>query len=196
MIPELGTTQGLNFLVNYDYPGTPFEKSQPAAIILHEQGTSPDIKNIKGENFFVNPGSLMNLRISTTILESTEDFDAMPFEDRLCSKNCGEIDCINEKLINVAVSECGCSPRYTNGPINDQCNILGMLCYQKAVQKGEMDHNLTHSCYPACKRIKYLLKEAEKYPITDTIPNLESYGDDYTNYFQKSLLGDALSTYK
>ena len=195
MIPELGPTQGLNFMVNYDYPGTPFEKSQPAAIILHEQGTIPDVKNIKGENFFVNPGSLMKLRISTTIVESTEDFDAMPFEDRLCSKNYGEIDCISDKLINVAISECGCSPRYANDPINDQCDTLGMICYEKAIQKGEMDHNLTHSCYPACKRIKYLLKEAEKYPITDTIHNLESYGDDYTNYFQKSLLGDGRYTF-
>ena len=195
MIPELGPTQGLNFLINYDYPGMPFEMSQPAVIILHEQGTIPDIKNIKGENFFVNPGSLMNLRISTTIVESTDDFDAMPFEDRLCSKNCGEMDCISEKLINVAISECGCSPRYANDPIIDQCDTLSRICYEKAIQKGKIDHNLTHSCYPACKRIKYLLKEAEKYPMTDTIPNLESYGDDYTNYFQKSLLGDSRSTF-
>ena len=195
MIPELGSTQGLNFLVNYDYPGTPSEMSQPATIILHEQGTTPDIRNIKGENFFVNPGSLVNLKISTTIVESTDDFNAMPFEDRLCKKDYGEIDCINEKLINNATSECKCSPRYANDSINEQCDTLGMICYEQAIQKGEMNYDLTHNCYPACKRIKYLLKEAEKYPMTDTIPNFESYGYDYINYFHNNLLGDPRSSF-
>ena len=195
MIPELGPTQGLNFLVNYDYPGTPSEMSQPATIILHEQGTTPDIRNIKGENFFVNPGSLVNLKISTTIVESTDDFVTMPFEDRLCSKNYGEIDCINEKLINIATSECECSPRYANDSINVPCDTLGMICYEQAIQKSEMDHDITGSCYPACKRIKYLLKEAEKYPMTDTIPNFESYGYDYINYFHNNLLGDPRSSF-
>ena len=190
MIPEPGPTQGLNFLINYDYPGTPSEMSQPAAIILHEQGTTPDIRNIKGENFFVNPGSLINLRISATIVESTNDFDAMPFEDRLCRRNWGEMDCLNEKLNNVAISKCGCSPRYANDSINGQCDSLGMLCYEQAIQKGEHDHDLTHSCYPACGRIKYLLKGAEKSLMTDTTHYFESYGHDYTNYFQDNLLGD------
>ena len=128
-------------------------------------------------------------------MESTDDFDTMPFEDRLCTKNYGEIDCINKKLINIATSECECSPRYANDSINVPCDTLGMICYEQAIQKSEMNHDITGSCYPACKRIKYLLKEAEKYPMTDTIPNFESYGYDYINYFHNNLLGDPRSSF-
>ena len=104
--PELGHTQGLNFVVNFDYPGTNFELGQPSTIILHEPGMVPDITNIKGKNFEVFPGNHVRLRISTTILDSTEHFDDMSFISRHCHTNVeyGEVNCLVEKMVQRGIN--------------------------------------------------------------------------------------------
>ena len=51
IIPRLGLTQGLNFLVNYDYPGTSTELNQPIYISLHQPNKQPDIKKHPRQKF-------------------------------------------------------------------------------------------------------------------------------------------------
>ena len=104
--PELGHTQGLNFLVNFDYPGTNFDLNQPSTIILHEPGMDPDITNIKGKNFEVFPGNRVRLRISTTILDSTEHFNTMSIRSRQCHTHVGygEVNCLVEKMVQRGIN--------------------------------------------------------------------------------------------
>ena len=114
-VPKLGEFQGLNILVNYRYPGTLLELKEPITIVVHETGEIPDIMNVKGKNFYVNPGRNVNLKISTTIVDTTEDFDGMNFESRLCNDFGGysEIECITDAIFSKAQVDCGgCLPIY------------------------------------------------------------------------------------
>ena len=186
--PKLGLTQGLSFLVNYDYPGTFAEMEKPITVILHQNKMDPDIKNIKGKNFYIDPGSLVNLRMSTTIVDTTEDFDKLKFETRLCDNSVEEIGCINEKIVRKAISDCGCTPWFLNGSVN--CETLGIKCYQKSIEKSVTQYDLQNDCYPACKRIKYSLVVAEQLPMTDEIKKLAGYGEDTVNFIEQKFMGE------
>ena len=148
--PQLGLTRGLNFLVNYDYPGTNNELSKPITIILHEPGLDPDVRNINGKNFKVNPGSIVNLRVSTTILDTTQDFDSMNFEKRNCTsdRRHGEINCINEKIAESAISKCNCVPWYSNDSVAKVCNTVDTICFKEAIENNVENLKLEKSCYP------------------------------------------------
>ena len=97
-------------MVNYNYPSTNLEKSQPISIIVHDSKETPDIENIKGRNFDVYPGMETILAIPTTILNSTTNFDEMGVKSRHCNKNkmYKEINCIMDKILDNAASQCGC----------------------------------------------------------------------------------------
>ena len=109
---RVGVTQGVNFLVNFDYPATKAEMDNPATIFLHQPNQQPIIKNIMGKNFYAAPGHIMNLKFSATVMDSTEDFDAMNFKSRLCNENIddGEINCLMDQISVHAKSVCGCQP--------------------------------------------------------------------------------------
>ena len=66
----LGQTQGLNFVFNYDFPGTSSDLSKPITIMLHKPNQKPDIKNIMGMNFRAAPGHMIDLKISATVIDS------------------------------------------------------------------------------------------------------------------------------
>ena len=53
---RVGLTQGVNLLVNFDYPGIKSHIDEPVTITLHEPNQKPDIMNILGKNFRVAPG--------------------------------------------------------------------------------------------------------------------------------------------
>ena len=53
---RVGLTQGVNLLVNYDYPGIKSHIDEPVTITLHEPNQKPDIMNIMGKNFRVASG--------------------------------------------------------------------------------------------------------------------------------------------
>ena len=46
----------------------------------------------------------MDLKFSATVVETTENFDALNFDSRLCNENHenGEIDCLVQKIYNQA----------------------------------------------------------------------------------------------
>ena len=73
---RVGLTQGVNFVINYDYPATADKINNPATIILHDPNQQPDIKNIMAKNYPVERGHIIDLKFSATVIESKEDFDA------------------------------------------------------------------------------------------------------------------------
>ena len=117
--PRLGRTQGLNFLVNFDYPGTVTELKEPITITLHEPNQPPDIKNIKGKNFYARPGRILDLKISTTLIETTSGFDGMNIKNRNCNGNIeyGEVKCLMKQILDEAKSACNCQPWYITSSI-------------------------------------------------------------------------------
>ena len=187
----LGKTEGLNFLVNYDFPGTHMDMSKPFTIILHEPNQDPDIKNIKGKNFFVRPGKMVDLKITTTVVDSTEDFDTMSFESRLCNKDTGygEVNCLMEHISGWAESNCGCRPWYIKSMNNTPaCNTLGTICYENSMKDRTENLNAQEKCFEACQQIKYGLVLLEDLPMTDALQDynfkkFESFGDDFNNLF-------------
>ena len=156
---RVGHTQGVNFMVNYDYPAIKDEMNDPVTIILHEPNQKPDIKNIMGKTFRVAPGHIMDLKFSATVIESTEDFDAMNFGSRICNENKedGEINCLIHQLSDQAKSRCGCEPWYALEVGGQQCDSLGTMCYEKAILNGTKEVNLKNQCYELCKNVKYSL---------------------------------------
>ena len=189
----LGKTQGINFLVNYDFPGTELDMSTPFAITLHEPNQDPDIKNIKGKNFFVRPGRMVDLKITTTVVDSTADFDAMSFESRLCNKGTqyGELNCLMEHIIDQVESKCGCQPWYIKDMNNaSKCNTLGTICYETLMKNGTENLIGHGKCFEACQEFKYSLVLLEDLPMTDALkyyksPNIEYFGDGFNNLFQR-----------
>ena len=183
----LGQTKGLNFVVNYDYPGTSADLSEPITIMLHEHTQKPDVKNIMGMNFHAAPGHEIDLKISATVINSTEAFDEMNFNSRLCNKDIenGEFNCISDKINDWAIGNCGCQPWYLNNTQIKTCDTLGMICYKKAFANGTKDMNLKGSCYETCKNVKYSLVLLENSPMDKNI-NLEKYGNEFTNYIFKT----------
>ena len=57
---RVGLTQGVNFMVNYDYPTSKPDMNDPVTIILHEPNQKPDIKYIMGRNFPAAPARSSN----------------------------------------------------------------------------------------------------------------------------------------
>ena len=92
--------EGLNFLVDFNYPATSSEFIQPILIILHDSMETPDVENIQGRNFFVYPGVEQTLTIRTTVINSTSNFDSMGIETRHCDENklYKEINCVMDKV--------------------------------------------------------------------------------------------------
>ena len=168
--------------------------------MLHEPNQSPDIKNIKGKHFYANPGHILNLKISTTVIESTEDFDVMHLNSRGCDKNFGygEIDCIMKKIDEKAKSECGCSPWYVTREGIEECDTLGTICYEKMIENGIEHLGLHNSCYEACNYVKYSMILNEDLPMTDCcfpkngydsdnrLLSFDRYGEEFINYLYKS----------
>ena len=183
---RVGLTQGVNFVINYDYPGTADEINNPATIILHDPNQQPDIKNIMAKNYPVEPGHIIDLKFSATVIESTEDFDAMNFESRLCNEHDGKVNCLMHQLNELAKYVCGCQPWYTFEVGGQQCDAIGTLCYEKAILNGTMDMDLKEQCHESCKIVKYSSLILQENSNMDTIINLESYGDDFNNYFTKT----------
>ena len=187
----LGRTEGLNFLVNYDFPGTDVDMSKLFTIILHEPNQDPDIKNIKGKNFFVRPGKMVDLKIQTTVVDSTADFDAMSFESRLCNKDTGygRVKCLRDLISGRAKSKCGCQPWYTKS-MNDAatCDALGAICYETSMSNRTENLNEKDKCFEACQEFKYGLFSLEDLPMTDALLNFhiskfEYFGEDFNNLF-------------
>ena len=181
----LGQTQGLNFVLNYDSPGTSTDLGKPITIMLQEPNQKPDIKNIMGMNYHAAPGHVIGLKIAATVIDTTEAFDAMNFNSRLCNEDIKnrKINCISEKITNRSVMHCGCQPGYLSNKIN-MCDTFGMICYEKAFANGTKDMNLKGSCYESCKNVKYSLNLLEKSPIDKNL-NLDRYGEEFENYIIK-----------
>ena len=191
----LGQTEGLNFLVNYDFPGTITDMIKPFAIILHEPTKDPDIMNIKGKNFFVRPGKMVDLKITTTVVDTTTDFDAMSFESRLCNKGTGygEVNCLMEHNSGRAEATCGCQPWYAKSMNNlSTCNTLGTICYEKSMHNKTENLNEQDKCFEACKEFKYDLVSLDDLPMTDALEHynlnerkFEYFGEDFNNFFHR-----------
>ena len=187
---RVGLTQGVNFVINYDYPEREGENN-PATIILHDPNQQPDIKNMMAKNFRVEPGHIIDLKFSATVIESTEDFDAMNFESRLCNEHDGKVNCLMHQLSELAKYVCGCQPWYKFEVGGQQCDALATLCYEKAILNGTIDMDLKEQCHESCKIVKYSLTLQENSKI-DTEWNADgwiygwSYGKDFDNYFLKS----------
>ena len=184
-IPKLGKSQGLNFLANYAYPGTSLELKEPITLTLHEAGKMPDIMNMKGKSFEIFPGRIVDLKISTTVIDTTEDFDALNFESRLCSNHLigGEVDCITKQIFKKATSDCECQPFYVNSSGNMICDTLGAYCFEEALQNETENLDLRQNCYKACNRIQYGLGLSADLPITDILSKFDMYGDVFVDYF-------------
>ena len=180
---SLGQTKGLNFVINYDYPGTGNDLVQPITIMLHESSQKPDIENIMGMNFRAAPGHIIDLKISATIINSTEAFDAMNFNSRLCNEDIenGEINCISDKINDWAIGNCGCQPWYLSNPQIKTCDTLGMICYEKTFANGSNNMDLKGSCYESCKNVQYSLILLENSLIDKTF-NMDKYGEEFKSY--------------
>ena len=189
----LGRTEGLNFLVNYDFPGTNMNMKEPFTIILHEPNQDPDISNIKGKNFFVRPGKMVDLKITTTVVDSTADFDAMSFESRQCIKDAGygEVNCLMEHISNRAESKSDCRPWYIksrNDTPTITCNTLGAIFYENSMRNESENLNDHEKCFQACQQFKYSLVLLEGLPMTDALQHynfmkFQSFGEDFNNLF-------------
>jgi hypothetical protein len=187
----LGQTEGLNFLINYDFTGTIMEMRKPFTIILHEPSQEPDIKNIKGKNFFVRPGKMVDLKIDTTVVDSTADFDAMSFEKRLCNKDTGygEVNCLMKQISSRAELKCGCRPWYIKSTNNaTTCNTLGTICYKASMRNRTENLNGHNTCFVPCQEVKYSLVLLDDLPMTDAMQDysfmkFESLGEDFDNLF-------------
>ena len=184
---RVGHTQGVNFLVNYDYPIISTEITNPVTIILHEPNQQPDIKNIMGKNFHVPPGYIMDLKFVSTVSDSTEDFDAMDLESRLCNMNIeqGEISCLMDQIQDRAMTACGCKPWYNFQIGGQQCDALGTICYEKEIINGTRDMDLKDLCYESCKNVKYSMTVAETSYMNVNM-NMDNYGEEFLNHYLKS----------
>ena len=185
--PTLGPTQGLNFLVNYDYPGTFKELNKPVTISLHEPGKHPDTQNIKGKNYYIYPGNLISLGVSATVINTTNNFDdLLDLETKDCESQRGydDIGCIQNQVSLEAFKRSGCYPWYVKYLSNTTCNINGILQYRDGIRNGLEDKAVRKRCYHACKRIKYSLQLAEKKPIEETLLDIDSYGEEFKGYYQ------------
>ena len=71
------------------------------------------------------------------------------------------------------------------------CNALQLNCFEDAIEKGTQELDLGKGCHKACKRIMYGLSAASDLPMTETLLNFESYGNEFARYFlQPSKLFD------
>ena len=194
----LGKTEGLNFLVNYDYPGTQLEMTKPFTIILHEPGQIPDLNNVKSKNFYVRPGRMVDLKITTIVVDSTADFNEMSLESRLCNKDFeyGEVNCLMKHISDRAEAMCGCRPWYTKSMNHGSCDTLGTICYEKSMRNRTENINEQEKCIEPCQEFKYSMVLLEDLPMTDAIVNdfkheingmkFGSFGEDFNNLFLRS----------
>ena len=190
----LGKTEGLNFLVNYDYAGTQLEMTKPFTIILHEPNQPPDLNNIKGKNFYVRPGRMVDLKITTVIVDSTADFEAMSFESRLCNKDAEyeEVTCFMKHIRKRAEGLCGCQPWYTKSMNHKPCDTLGTICYEKSIRNRTENIIEQDKCIEPCQQFKYSVVLLEDLPMTDALltdfnfMKFESFGEDFNRLFLNS----------
>ena len=206
LTPKLGKSRGLNFLANYAYPGTSLELKEPIILTLHEAGKMPDIMNMKGKNFEILPGRIVDLKISTTVIDTTDDFNAIDFESRLCNNDMispgssrlisGEVNCLTKHILEKAKLDCDCHPFYLNSSANMKCNTFSQAyCFEEALKNGSENLDLHQNCYKDCKRVQYGLELSGDQPISDILSNFDIYGDDFADYFFNisdlhSFLGD------
>ena len=183
--PTLGATQGLNFLINYAYPGTNKELSKAVTITLHEPGKYPDVKNIKGKTFYILPGQELHMTFSATEINSTKAFDQLDPVTKQCQSQpkYDEIGCIRDQIVRAALETSICLPWYMDGTNNGFCNYIGTMKYKDSIEKGISNKTLQEFCYHSCHRIKYSLHGKENLPINNTIMEVESYGSEFKEYF-------------
>ena len=191
--------------MNYDYPGTITEMKEPASIILHENNQDPDINNIKGRNFLAYPGSILDLKISTTVIDTTKDFDAMNIENKRCNGNFeyGQVKCLMKHIVSYAESVCGCQTWSINGNASfKKCDALGIICNNALILNFNEELEQQHDCIESCKYIKYNLLLNRELPMTDCciletseqitfgksniLLDFDSYGTDFADYLYKS----------
>ena len=81
----------------------------------------------------------MDLKFSTTVIDSTADFDAMNFESRLCNEEIGhgEINCLMHQISDMAtrISQEVRTP-------DDQIESMAMSLAIKLTQKERFNVNL------------------------------------------------------
>ena len=151
----------------------------------------PDVENIQGRNFFVHPGMELSLRIKTTVINSTTNFDQMKFESRQCrrSNTYKEINCIMNKIEDIATSICGCKPQYINTSSNNiPCNTFSTKCYEDSILNGTQDLSIQKTCYPSCKYVMFSLEEKEKTSTEYGAFDLNKFGKEYSDYIEKMML--------
>ena len=186
-IPTLEPSGGLNSMINFDYPGSNYDRGKPARIFLHEPGTLPDTAHIRNTYSLVDSGTVTTIKIKPTVIDETDDFNAMPIEKRNCQfteNGYTEVNCIIDKISLKAQQACGCLPWYI-GKTKNQCDPIATFCFNKRVQNLAKDADFIGSCQPACKFIKYTASSVTQKPIQGVIPSLPDYGEKVENYFKK-----------
>ena len=188
-VPRLGPTQGVNFLINFDYLATDTELKQPISITVHEPEAHPDIENFERKNFLVFPGTQQLLRLGSTVLDSTRTFDEISLDRRLCiaDKFYKEIQCIMDNAMETATTLCGCKPSYIDNSTHIPCHTFGIICYEESIMKSTKNVNKTHNCYPACKYTMYSLQEAAKGLMTEKKEEIDNFGNNFSNFLDEMI---------
>ena len=116
------------------------DKPLSLKVLLHEQGTIPDVLEIDSasqEIYAENDFTKIGITIDSN--EVTGTFESMPFKKRNCYltdevANYSRMDCLTKHIFQEAWNVCHCTPWTMGELINDTadyCNITGAICFTK-----------------------------------------------------------------
>ena len=124
----------------------PKDKPLSVKVLLHEQGTIPDVleidsasQEIYAENDFTKIG------ISVGSTEVTDNFRSMPFSKRNCYLNdklesYSRMGCLTKTIFQEAGKKCNCTP-WTMGELLPEtvryCNLSGAHCFREFTNKAK-----------------------------------------------------------
>ena len=173
------------------------DKPLSLKVLLHEQGTIPDVLEIDSasqEIYAENDFTKIGITIDSN--EVTGTFESMPFEKRNCYltdevPNYSRMDCLTRHIFQEAWNVCHCTPWTMGELINDTadyCNITGAICFRKI--SLETQENIGEGTCPKMCTFKQYKMQTPDHVRFDAF----EYGQEYIDYLienpRKQLFGE------
>ena len=161
------------------------DKPLSLKVLLHEQGTIPDVLEIDSasqEIYAENDFTKIGITIDSN--EVTGTFESMPFKKRNCYltdevANYSRMDCLTKHIFQEAWNVCHCTPWTMGELINDTadyCNITGAICFRKITL--ETQGNIGDATCPKMCTFKQFKMQTPDHVRFDAF----EYGQEYIDY--------------
>ena len=170
------------FVLNSNMPK---EEPLPLKVLLHEQGTIPDVHEIdsSSQEIYIE-NELTKIGISIESTEMTQSFEDMSFKKRQCYlnnevKNYSRMDCLVKHVFKLAWDACHCTPWTLRQLVNETkgyCNTTGSICFRENTFKA-LESIGDQNCPKMCSYKQYKMMTPDHLRFDPF-----KYGDDYIDF--------------